>query len=80
MCDEETNVSARRYYVNKPMNSLNYLTHRGYHMATQTEIQNFSLSVEKYFSSELREQVKYFSTQEENLHISKRLCNILSII
>ena len=49
-------------------------------MATQTEIQNFSLSAEKYFSSELREQVKYFSTQEENLHISKRLCNILSII
>ena len=62
------------------MNSQNYLTHRGYHMATQTEIQNFSLSVEKYFSSELREQVKYFSTQEENLHNSKRLCKILSII
>ena len=46
----------------------------------RTEIQNFSLGVEKYFTSEHSERVKYFSTREEKFHISKRPCNFLFII
>ena len=34
------------------------------------EIQNFSLSVKKYFTSESSERVKYFLTQEEKFCIS----------
>ena len=41
------------------------------------EIRNFSSSVEKYFTSERSERVKYFSTLEEKFRISARLCNIL---
>ena len=47
--------------------------YRGYYMA-------FSLSVEKYFTSEHSKQVKYFSTWEEKFRISKRPCNVLFII
>ena len=45
-----------------------------------TEIQNYSLTVEKYFTSECYVQVKYFSTGDEKSHISKQPCNILFII
>ena len=34
------------------------------------EIQNFSSSVKKYFTSESSERVKYFLTQEEKFCIS----------
>ena len=44
------------------------------------EIRNFSSSVEKYFMSERRERVKYFSTREGRFRISKRPCNILLFI
>ena len=44
------------------------------------EIQNFSSSVEIYFTSERRKRVKYFSTREEKFLISKRPCNVLFII
>ena len=37
-------------------------------------------SVEKYFTSERSERVKYFSTREEKFRISKRSCNVLFII
>ena len=37
-------------------------------------------SVEKYFTSEHSERVKYFSTLEEKFSISKRPCNFLFII
>ena len=33
-----------------------------------------------YFTSEGSEQVKYFSTREEKIRISKRPCNVLFII
>ena len=36
----------------------------------RVEIQNFSSSVEKYFTSKRNEQVKYFSTREEKFCIS----------
>ena len=38
---------------------------RGYYMAARRYDRNFSSSVEKSFTSEGSEQVKYFSTQEE---------------
>ena len=42
------------------------------------EIPNFSLSVEKYFTSEHSERMKYFfNTSEEKFCISKRPCNVL---
>ena len=37
--------------------------------------ENFSSSVEKYFTSERSKQVKYFSTREEKFRMSKRSCN-----
>ena len=37
----------------------------------RAEIRNFSSSVEKYFTSERSEGVKYFSTREEKFRISK---------
>ena len=43
------------------------------------EIQNFSLSVEKYFRSEHSEQVEYFSTREEKFLISPWPCSVLFI-
>ena len=46
----------------------------------RAEIRNFSSSVEKYFTSERRERVKYFSTREEKFRISKGPCNILFIM
>ena len=46
----------------------------------RAEIQNFSSSVEKYFTSERNERVKDFSTREVKLRISKRPCNVLFII
>ena len=48
-------------------------------MAARRYDQNFSSSVEKSFTSEGSEQVKYFSTQEEKFCISKRPCNVLLI-
>ena len=42
--------------------------------------ENSLLSVDKYFTSERSERVKYFSTREEKFHISKQPCNILFII
>ena len=42
------------------------------------EIPNFSLSVEKYFTSEHSERMKYFfNTSEEKFCISKWPCNVL---
>ena len=46
----------------------------------QAEIRNLSSSVEKYFTSERSERVKYFSTLEDNFCISARPCNFLFII
>ena len=43
---------------------------RGYYMAAQRYDRNFSSSVEKSFTSEGSEQVKYFSTQEEKFSLS----------
>ena len=37
-------------------------------------------AVEKYFSSELGERVKYFSTREEKFRTSKRPCSVLFTI
>ena len=44
------------------------------------EIRNYSSSVEKYFTSQRGERVKYFSTLEEKFRITKRSCNILYIL
>ena len=52
-----------------------YIINRTLH--DRLEIQNFSSRVEKYFTSELRSLVKYFSTLEEKFRISARPCNIL---
>ena len=41
------------------------------------EIRNFSSHVEKSFTSERSERVKYFSTLEDKFRISARPCNIL---
>ena len=38
------------------------------------------LVLKKYFTSERREQVKYFSTLEEKFRISAQPCNILYIL
>ena len=38
------------------------------------------LVLKKYFTSERSERVKYFSTLEEKLRISKRPCNILYVL
>ena len=46
----------------------------------RAEIRNFSSSVEKYFTSERSERVRYVSTLEEKFRISKRPCNVLFII
>ena len=46
----------------------------------RAEIQNFSSSVEKYFTSVRSKRVKYFSTQEEKFRISKWPYSILFII
>ena len=43
----------------------------------RAEIRNFSSSVEKYFSIERSERVKYFPKREEKFRIFKRPCNIL---
>ena len=43
------------------------------------EIQNFSSSVEKYFTSKRSEWVEYFSTLEEKFRIPTWPCNILYI-
>ena len=48
-------------------------------MAAQRYEINFSSSVEKYFASERSKRVKYFSSREEKIRISKRPCNILFI-
>ena len=37
------------------------------------------LVLEKYFTSERSERVKYFSTLEEKFRIPKRPCNVLFI-
>ena len=52
-----------------------YIINRTLHV--RLEIQNFSFRVEKYFTSERSEQVKYLSTLEEKFPISVRPCNIL---
>ena len=52
-----------------------YIINRTLH--DRLEIRNFSLSVEKYFTSERSERVKYFSTREEKFRISALPCNIL---
>ena len=52
-----------------------YIINRTLH--DRLEIRNFSSSVEKYFTSEHSERVKYFSTLEEKFRISARPCNIL---
>ena len=52
-----------------------YIINRTLH--DRLEIRNFSSRVEKYFTSELRSLVKYFSTLEEKFRISARPCNIL---
>ena len=44
------------------------------------EIQNFSSSVEKYFTRSLRSLMKYFSTLKENFCISARSGNILYVV
>ena len=44
------------------------------------EIQNFSSSVEKYFTRSLRSLVKYFSTLEEKFRIFAWPCNILYVL
>ena len=41
------------------------------------EMQNFSSSVENYFTSERSSLVKYFSTLEEKFRTSARTCNVL---
>ena len=43
------------------------------------EIQNFSSSVEKYFTSKHSERVEYLSTLEEKFRIPSWPCNILYI-
>ena len=43
-------------------------------------IQNFSASIEKYFTSGRSKWVKYFSAQEEKFHISKQPFNVLFTI
>ena len=52
-----------------------YIINRTLH--DRLEIRNFSSRVEKYFTSERSERVKYFSTLEEKFRISARPCNIL---
>ena len=52
-----------------------YIINRTLH--GRLEIQNFSFRVEKYFTSERSEQVKYLSTLEEKFRISARPFNIL---
>ena len=54
-----------------------YIINRTLH--DRLEIRNFSSSVEKYFTSERSERVKYFSTLEEKFRISVRPCNILYV-
>ena len=54
-----------------------YIINRTLH--DRLEIRNFSSSVEKYFTSERSERVKYFSTLEEKFRISARPCNILYV-
>ena len=54
------------------------LIHRGYYMAAR-EIRNLSSSVEKYFTSERSERVKYFSIRKDKFRISNRPCNVISI-
>ena len=44
------------------------------------KIPNFSLNVEKYFTNEQRENVKYFSTRKETVCISNWLHDVLFII
>ena len=46
-------------------------------MAAWRYDRNFSSSVEKSFTIEGSEPVKYFSTQEEKFCISKQPCNVL---
>ena len=55
-----------------------YIINRTLH--SRLEIRNFSSSVEKYFTSERSERVKYFSTLEEKFRISARPCNILYVL
>ena len=55
-----------------------YIINRTLH--DRLEIRNFSSRVEKYFTSERSERVKYFSTREEKFRISKRPCNILYLL
>ena len=55
-----------------------YIVNRTSH--GRLEIRNFSSSVEKYFTSQRSERVKYFSTLKEKFRITKRSCNILSIL
>ena len=43
------------------------------------EIQNFSSSVKKYFTSESSERVKHFLTQQEKILYLKWSCNVLLI-
>ena len=45
----------------------------------RAEIRNLSSRVEKYFTSEHSERVKYFSTREDKFLISARPCYILYI-
>ena len=46
----------------------------------RAEIQNFSLSVEKFLSSECSKRVKHFSSREEKFCVSKWPCDVLFII
>jgi len=48
-------------------------------LATGAPLLHFSSSVEKYFTSERGERVKYFSTWDEKFRISKRPCNFCYI-
>ena len=54
-----------------------YIINRTLH--DRLEMRNFSSRVEKYFTSERSERVKYFSTLEEKFRISARPCNILYV-
>ena len=65
------------YKYNRRKYTVVYVINRGYILHGCAEIQNFSSSVEKYFTSECSEQVKYFSAQEDKFCISKQPCNVL---
>ena len=48
--------------------------------ARRYDISRPPVRVEKYFTGERDERVKYFSTLEEKCRVSARSCNVLFII